>query len=231
MRMLGSRLFVGGIITAGLLGIAVWVVPQFRKTPTEPAPPPLSIAILPFAAPAGNPIDEQFADAITRDLTTALGRWRIAKVASLGLAAAYKGKPFDPRSIGRELNVLYLVEGEVRSRGENIAVATRLIDAGTGTQVWNVQKNLLWSQEAQGREGLAAWLASRLRTDIYNAERERAARLQKADATPFDLVLRADGLTKIVLPKDYAKPAASWIMCYAVIPISCRRSCRTHELT
>ena len=194
MRILSSRSFVGAGIAVGLLGIAVWMLPQFRKTPLEPAPPPLSVAILPFAAPAGSPADEQFADAVTRDLTTALGRWRIAKVASLGLVAAQKGKPFDPRSIGRELNVRYLVEGDVRSSGEDITVATRLIDAGSGTQVWNVQKNLLWSQEAKGRGELAAWLASRLRADIGKAERERAMRLQKGDATPLELVLQADAL-------------------------------------
>lgn len=179
MRILRSRPFVGVAIAVGLVGIVVWMLPQFRKAPSEPAPPPLSVAILPFAAPAGTPADEQFADAVTRDLTTALGRWRIAKVASLGLAATHKGKPFDPRSIGRELNVRYLVEGDVRSSGEEITVATRLIDAGTGTQVWNVQKNLLWSQEAKARGELAAWLASRLRADIGKAERERAMRLQK----------------------------------------------------
>ena len=73
-------------------------------------------------------------------------------------------------------------------------VATRLIDAGTGTQVSNVQKNLSRSQEAKGRGESAAWLASRLRADIGKAERERAMRLQKGDATPLDLVLQADAL-------------------------------------
>jgi adenylate cyclase len=194
MRTLGSRWFAGGLIALGLVGIAVWVLLQFTKTPPAPAPPPLSIAILPFSAPAGSPADEQFADAVTRDLTTALGRWRIAKVASLGLAASYKGKPFDPRSIGRELNVLYLLEGDVRSGGEKVTITTRLVDAGTGTLVWNVQQELSREQVAKGPGDLAAWLASRLRTDIYQAEKQRAARLRKADATPLDLVLQADAL-------------------------------------
>ncbi len=193
MRTLGSRWFAGGVVTLGLAGIAVWAMPQFRSIPPAPAPP-LSIAILPFAAPAGSPADEQFADAVTRDLTTAHGRWRIATEASLGLSAAYKGKPFDPRSIGSELNVLYLVEGDVRSTGEKVAVNTRLVDARTGTQTWNVQHELSRSQVAKGPGELAAWLASRLRTDIYSAEIQRATRLQRAGATPLDLVLQADAL-------------------------------------
>jgi adenylate cyclase len=87
---------------------------------------------------------------VTRDLTTSLGRWRIAKVASLGLAASYKGKPFDPRSMGRELNGLYLVEGDVRSTAEKVTVTTRLVDAGSGTQAWNDQQELSREQAAKG---------------------------------------------------------------------------------
>jgi adenylate cyclase len=194
MRTLRSRWFAGGVVELGLVGIALWLLTQFRNTPPASGPPPLSIAVLPFAAPAGSPADEQFADAVTRDLTTALGRWRIAKVASLGFAASYKGKPFDPRSIGRELNVLYLVEGDVRSAAEKVTVTTRLVDARTGTLVWNVQQELSRPQVAKGPGDLAAWLATRLRSDIYAAEKQRAARVQKSDATPLDLVLQAEAL-------------------------------------
>ena len=38
------------------------------------SPPALSVAILPFAGPSGDPANEQFADAFTQDLTMALGR-------------------------------------------------------------------------------------------------------------------------------------------------------------
>src|SRR6266567_386560 len=193
-RARGGRWLAAGVLALGIVSVAFWTLQQFRKTPPASAPPPVSIAILPFAAPGGTQADEQFADAVTRDLTTALGRWRIANVASLGLAASYKGKPFDPRSIGRELNVLYLVEGDVRSAGEKTTVTTRLVSAGTGTQIWTVRQELPPAQVTKGPGDLAAWLASRLRTDIYSAEKQRAAHLQKADATPLDLVLQADAL-------------------------------------
>ena len=195
-RMLGSRSIAAVAVAVGLVGIAVWGVLQFGKSPSEAAPPALSIAVLPFAAPASSPADEQVADAVTRDLTTALGRWRIATVASPGLAAAYKGKPFDPRSIGRELNVLYLVEGDVRSAGEKVMVTTRLVGAGTGTQIWSAQQELSRSQIAKGPGELAAWLASRLRNDIYRTERERVVRLQVAGATTLERVLQADALAQ-----------------------------------
>ena len=194
-RSLGRRwLAAGAVVAVAIAGLVVWVVPLFWKTAPAPTPPPMSIAILPFASPAGSAADEQFADALTQGLTTALGRWRIAKVASLGLMAAYKGRSIDPRSVGRELNVRYLVEGEVRTAAEKVTVTVRLIDAGTGIQAWNVQQELSQQQVAEGPGTSAAWLASRLRADINTAERQRAARMPKADATPLDLLLRADAL-------------------------------------
>jgi adenylate cyclase len=189
-----GRWLAGGTVVLAAAGVAFWALPKLRNAAPAPAPPALSMGILPFAAPAGIPADEQLADALTRDLTTALGRWRIAKVASLGLAASYKGKPFDPRSIGRELNVRYLVEGDVRSAGDKGIVTTRLVDAGTGTQIWTVRQELPTSHAATGPGELAAWLASRLRADVYNAEKQRAARLPKADATPIDLALQAEAV-------------------------------------
>ena len=51
------------IVLATCIGILA--LPQLRKTAPAPTPPPLSVAILPFAAPAGSAAEEQFADAFT----------------------------------------------------------------------------------------------------------------------------------------------------------------------
>jgi TolB-like protein len=57
------------------------------------------MAILPFTAPGGTPDEEQLAEAVTRDLTSALRQQsRLIQVVSRDLAAGYKGKPIDARS-------------------------------------------------------------------------------------------------------------------------------------
>src|ERR1700674_864490 len=137
-RVLGWRWLAAGILAIGLAGIAVFTLPQFWKTAAPaPTPPPFSIAILPFAVPAGNSVEEQFAEALTNDLTSALGHTRLVQIVSHSLAVTYKGEAIDARAVGRELNVRYIVEGEIRHGGERIMVNAQLIDAGNATQLWS----------------------------------------------------------------------------------------------
>src|SRR5262249_25556494 len=69
-----------------------------------------TIVVLPFKNVNGDTADDYLADAITDDLTTELSRLRRAWVIASGTAFAYKGKPIDPRQIGRELQVRYALE-------------------------------------------------------------------------------------------------------------------------
>ncbi len=124
-RALGWQWLAAGVAALGLAGIGVWASPQIWKSAPSPTPPALSVAILPFAASPGSPIDEQLADAFTKDLTMTLGRnLRVALVSSHSVTAAYKGKTVDARPVGRELNVRYLVEGEVRLAGDGVTGAS-----------------------------------------------------------------------------------------------------------
>jgi TolB-like protein len=51
-------------------------------------------------------------------------------------AFAYKGKPLDVKTIGRELNVCYVLEGSVQRSGGRMRVNVQLIDAETGSHLW-----------------------------------------------------------------------------------------------
>ncbi len=87
--------------------------------PSAEAAPWFSIAILPFAAPGGAATNAQLADGLTRDLTVAFGRARWAQVVSYALASTCKkARQLTLTLIGRELNVRYLVEGEVHFAGQ-----------------------------------------------------------------------------------------------------------------
>jgi hypothetical protein len=59
-----------------------------------------------------------------------------AIVIARNTAFAYKGKPLDVKTIGRELNVRYVLEGSVQRGGNRMRVNVQLIDAETGTHLW-----------------------------------------------------------------------------------------------
>ena len=59
---------------------------------------------------------------VTESLTTDLSRIHGAVVIARNTAFTYKGKPFDVKAIGRELNVRYVLEGSVQRGGNRMRV-------------------------------------------------------------------------------------------------------------
>ena len=153
--------------------------------------PWFSVAILPFAAPGGGAADAQLAESLTRDLTVAFGRIRVVRVVSHALASTYKGKAIDARVVGRELNVRYLVEGEVRLAGEGFITDIQLIDTGTATQVWSNRLKLERGSAEQDPGALVTPLIQQLRVALSAAERRRIGTQSASDANALELVLRA----------------------------------------
>ena len=104
--------------------------------PEKSAAPRLSMVVLPFANIGGDPEQEHFVDGVTESLTTDLSRIRGAVVIARNTAFTYKGKPLDVKTIGRELNVRYVLEGSVQRSGNRMRVNVQLIDAETGNHLW-----------------------------------------------------------------------------------------------
>jgi class 3 adenylate cyclase/TolB-like protein len=169
---------------------------QVATSPATPAmvarqPPALSIAIMPFAAPDGNPSDVQLSESLSRDVTTALGRSaRYARVVAPGLASGYKGKTIDARVVGRELNVRYLIEGEIRRAGDKRVLEAMLIDTGSATQAWTERFDIPDAPVEAGNDATAARLSKGIRQALLAAESRRVARQSGANATATELWLR-----------------------------------------
>ena len=93
---------------------------SFSDSVRRPAPPHLSIVVLPFVNLAGDAEQNYFVDGVTESLTTDLSQMSGMLVIGRNTAFSYKGKPVDLKQIGRELNVRYVLEGSVqRSANSN----------------------------------------------------------------------------------------------------------------
>jgi hypothetical protein len=148
----------------------------------------LSLAILPFAAPAA---EDPFAIGLTQDLTTAMGQWSRATVAAHALVADYKSGAIDIRTLGRSLNVRYIVEGEVRRDTGSTIVTAHLIDAVTGAQTWSDRLRYLATPGTAGQPEPALQLTKRLRAALQVAEQRRAVE-HPDSGNSMNLVLRGD---------------------------------------
>ena len=92
-----------------------------------------SIAVLPFQNMSGDPEQEYFADGMVEDIVAALSRIRWLFVTARSAGLIYKGRAVDPRQVGRELGVRYVLQGGVRKVGGRVRITAQLLEAETGT--------------------------------------------------------------------------------------------------
>jgi TolB-like protein len=178
--------------------MGIWLLPRLFHHAPPPSPPSGSLAVLPFNPATASAADGQLADALTADLTSALQRgMQWAPVVSPNLALTYKGKGFDARALGRELNIRYVVEGEVRTVGDQVVVKARLTETGNGTEVWSGDVGLEQARIAKERSDLVARLTVQVNNALLNVERRRILAQPLANASATDLALRADAIQQI----------------------------------
>src|SRR5256885_11034978 len=73
---------------------------------------------------------------MTDEITTALGKVEGLRVAARSVAFRFKGKNVVPEEIGRQLHVLYVLDGGVRMGGNRRRVSAQLINVAGGNCVW-----------------------------------------------------------------------------------------------
>jgi TolB-like protein/class 3 adenylate cyclase/Flp pilus assembly protein TadD len=152
-------------------------------TPEKSAPPRLSIVVLPFANIGGDPEQEHFVDGVTESLTTDLSRIRSAVVIARNTAFAYKGRALDVKTIGRELNVRYALEGSVQRGGNRMRVNVQLIDAETGNHLWAERFDKPLADLFDMQDEIVARLANALNAQLVVVEARRAEQAPNPDST------------------------------------------------
>ena len=144
--------------------------------PGKPAPPRLSLVVLPFANIGGHPEQDYFADGVTESLTSDLSRISSAFVIARNTAFTFKGKAVDVKQIGRDLNVRYVLEGSVQRSGNRMRVNVQLIDAETGRHLWGERFDKPIADLFDMQDEIVSRLANRLGQELADAEAKRAER-------------------------------------------------------
>jgi TolB-like protein/DNA-binding winged helix-turn-helix (wHTH) protein/Flp pilus assembly protein TadD len=95
-----------------------------------------SLAVLPLENISGDASQEYFADGMTDELITDLGKISALRVISRTSTMAYKRTRKPLAEIARELNVEAVVEGSVVRSGDDVRISAQLIEAPADTQLW-----------------------------------------------------------------------------------------------
>ena len=89
------------------------------------APARASIAVLPFTSLSADGDSDYFADGLTEDIISALGRFRELSVIARAAVFGYKGKSPTPVEVGRDLKVRYVLDGSIRRSPERFRVSRK----------------------------------------------------------------------------------------------------------
>ena len=96
-----------------------------------------SIGVMPFTDMSAARDQEFFCEGMSEEIINALGRVSDLRVASYTSSLRFKGKALDTATIGRDLNVSWLLEGSVRKSGDMVRIAVQLVRAGDGFSAWS----------------------------------------------------------------------------------------------
>jgi TolB-like protein/DNA-binding winged helix-turn-helix (wHTH) protein/Tfp pilus assembly protein PilF len=96
------------------------------------------LAVLPFQNLTGDSDQDYFADGVTEEITTQLGRLDPAQLGVIARTSTstYKGSDKSLAQIGRELSVEYVLEGSFRRAGDRVRVTAQLIRVNDQSHVW-----------------------------------------------------------------------------------------------
>lgn len=152
------------------------------------------IAVLPFRNARGESREDYFADAITEDLTSALGRFGEIGVVASEAIAAYADAPAWPRDLRDELGVSYLLTGSVRRDTETLRLTTKLIDTKSGLQVWSERYDRPLGELFEVQDEIVRTIAAKASITLGQLESERAFGKAMPDLEAYDLYLRGRAL-------------------------------------
>jgi len=170
--------------------------PTGLTTDTAPLQEKPSIAVLPFDNLSNDPEQEFFSDGITEDLITDLSQVSGLFVIARNTVFTYKGEAQDIQEIGGKLGVKYVLEGSVRTSGDNFRINAQLIDVKTGGHIWSQRfdRKLADVFELQD-EGVQKIVAS-LAVTLDPVEKARLERAKKVNPEAYMIFLQGQQLMR-----------------------------------
>jgi TolB-like protein/DNA-binding winged helix-turn-helix (wHTH) protein/Flp pilus assembly protein TadD len=130
-------LLAARIFAVALLLSFVWLAAWKFYSWIRPAPVIRSLAVLPLDSLSSDASQDFFADGMTDELISELGRISALRVISRTSVMSYKHARKPLPEIARELNVDAVVEGTVLRSGDKVRITAQLIEASTDKHLWS----------------------------------------------------------------------------------------------
>jgi adenylate cyclase len=163
-------------------------IPKHLTPAAAFAPPPHSIAVLPFVNMSGDKEQEYFSDGLSEEILNLLAGMPSLSVIGRTSSFQFKGKNEDLRVIGAQLGAAYVLEGSVHKAGEHVRVIAQLVSTRDGVHRWSHTYDRPFGDVLKLQDELAAGVARAMQVTVDSD----AFLSQAASANPeaYDFYLR-----------------------------------------
>jgi len=145
-----------------------------------------SLALVPFTNLSGDAAQDHVVKSVAEEVAAALSRAK-----SIFVVVAGNASPATPREAARALRARYLLEGSVRTSGNQARVTAKLGDAITGDQVWTERFDGRLDDVFELQDRVALGVAAAVEPNLLMAEITRVTRHPPESPTAYELYLRA----------------------------------------
>jgi len=203
---IGSRALTAAVAVALLLGWLAW-----RRFESRHPPPSnrIILAVLPFQNLSGDPEQEFFADGLTEEMITQLGRLQLDQLGVIARTSVMPYKHTDKGldRIGRELSVQYILEGSFRRSGDRVRITAQLIQVQDQTHLWAEEYDRRPADLVTLQGEVAAEVAQQIQLHLSPQQQAALTRTRRTEPAAYEEFLRgryffnqrsADGMQKAI---------------------------------
>jgi serine/threonine protein kinase len=150
-----------------------------------------SIVVLPFENLSPDPEQEYFCDGMTEEITSDLSKIHSLRVISRNSAMMFKGTRKSTKTIGKELDVQYVLEGSVRKAGNNLRITAQLIEAASDAHLWAEKFGGTLDDVFDIQEKVSRSIVDELKLKLSPTEIDKLAERSIENVQVYDFYLRA----------------------------------------
>ena len=150
-----------------------------------------SIVVLPFDDMSPGKDNEYFSDGLTEEIISDLSSIQSLRVISRTSAMMLKGTKKSMKTIGRELEVQYVLEGSVRKAGNQLRITAQLIDALNDAHLWAEKYSGRLDDVFDIQEKVSRSIVDALKIKLTEKEDRQIANRPIEDVNAYECHLRA----------------------------------------
>jgi len=150
------------------------------------------LAVLPFGNLTGDAGQEYFADGLTEELISQLGKLNPQQLGVIAFTSAkqYKDTAKGIDQIGRELNVDFILEGSVRRTRDRVRIAAQLIQVSDQTHLWAEAYNRTLDDIITIQTDVGERVANSLALELIPGHQAAMTRASTRNSMAYDAYLR-----------------------------------------